>query len=801
MYNRCSSSFVPFAICLLVFTTISAHRVAPRPGSPSPQRPLGYWKAKWIGHPTAPGNDFGVYHFRKTIDLAEKPSSFFIHISADNRYRLFVNARSVATGPARSDLANWNYETIDIAGYLQKGTNTLAATVWNFGEFSAYAQMSYRTAFIVQGDSAAEEIVNTNSTWKVMEDSAYSPFPLDKAAMHTYMVTTDGERMDGNKYAWGFEQPGFDDSKWLRARQLGYPAKSRGYGTDGNWMLVPSSIPLMEETAQRLARLRRSPFPVDPEFVNGKSPLLIPAHSKILLLLDDSTLTNAYPRLNLSGGRQAEITLTYAEALVNAKGQKGNRDEIENKSILGLQDRFIMEGGDHRIYSPLHFRTYRYLQLEIVTKEEPLVINDIYGIFTGYPFKENASFHTEDSSLQKIWAIGWHTARLCAAETYFDCPYYEQLQYVGDTRIQAMISLYVSGDDRLMRKAIMDIDHSRIPDGLTQSRYPSRDMQVIPTFSLWWVCMIHDYWLNRKDDAFIQSFSEGIQNVLNWYEKRIAPNGILGKLEWWPFVDWSWSLDRLENAGGVPPGGCSGGSSIITLQFAYSLQRAAQLFKYLGNRQLAARYETLAASLTSRTIKLCWDNNKNLLADRPDKKSFSQHANILAVLTDAVSAEQQKKIIQKIISDTTITPCTYYFKFYLFEALKKVKLGDEFLDQLGPWKKMMDIGLSTFAENPEPTRSDCHAWSASPVYELLSTVCGISSMAHGFSQVKIEPFLGALNHVQGSVPHPKGEIRVNLDKIGESIQAEILLPEGVTGFFLWKGKVVALKSGKQRVHL
>jgi hypothetical protein len=114
---------------------------------------------------------------------------------------------------------------------------------------------------------------------------------------------------------------------------------------------------------------------------------------------------------------------------------------------------------------------------------------------------------------------------------------------------------------------------------------------------------------------------------------------------------------------------------------------------------------------------------------------------------------------------------------------------------------MMDIGLSTFAENPEPTRSDCHAWSASPVYELLSTVCGISSMAHGFSQVKIEPFLGALNHVQGSVPHPKGEIQVNLDRKGESIQAEILLPEGVTGFFSWKGKVVALKSGKQRVQL
>jgi hypothetical protein len=801
MHTRYFYSFVPLTFCLLGFSIMIPFCVTAQTASTLPPGPPGYWKAKWIAHPTAPGNDFGVYHFRKTIDLAEKPASFIIHLSADNRYRLFVNAASVATGPARSDLANWNFETIDIAAYLKKGTNTLAATVWNFGEFRPYAQISYHTAFIVQGDSENEDLVNTNSGWKVIKDSAYSPFPLNRAAMHTYIVTADGERMDGNKYAWGFEKTGYDDNNWLRAQQLGYPAKSRTYGTDGNWMLVPRSIPLMEETMQRLARLRKSPFPVDPEFVNGKSPLTIAAHSKMFLLLDDSTLTNAYPELNLSGGKEAEITLTYAEALVDAKGQKGNRDEVENKSIIGLQDRFIADGKDHRIYSPLHFRTYRYLQLEIVTKEEPLVINDIYGIFTGYPFKENASFHSDDASLQKIWAIGWHTARLCAAETYFDCPYYEQLQYVGDTRIQAMISLFVSGDDRLMRKAIMDIDHSRIPDGLTESRYPSRDMQIIPTFSLWWVCMIHDYWLHRKDDAFIQSFSDGMQNVLKWYEKRIGPNGLLGKLQWWPFVDWSWSLDSLENAGGVPPGGCSGSSSIITLQFAYSLQKAAQVFEYGGNRQLAARYKALASSLTSNTLKLCWDSKRNLLADRPDKKTFSQHANILAVLTDAIPAEEQKKIIQKIISDTTITQCTYYFKFYLFESLKKVKLGDEFLGQLKPWVKMMNIGLSTFAENPEPTRSDCHAWSASPVYELLSTVCGISSIAPGFSKVKIEPYLGALTHVQGTVPHPKGEIGVKLERHGEGIKAEIILPGGVNGIFSWKGKVVALKSGNQIIQL
>ena len=90
------------------------------------------------------------------------------------------------------------------------------------------------------------------------------------------------------------------------------------------------------------------------------------------------------------------------------------------------------------------------MQLQIDTKDEQLVIDDIYGIATGYPFKMNANFKTPATGLSKIMEVGWRTAKLCAFETYMDCPYYEQLQYVGDTRIQALVSLYNSGDDRLM---------------------------------------------------------------------------------------------------------------------------------------------------------------------------------------------------------------------------------------------------------------------------------------------------------------------------------------------------------------
>lgn len=149
-------------------------------------------------------------------------------------------------------------------------------------------------------------------------------------------------------------------------------------------------------------------------------------------------------------------------------GEKANRNEIDGRDVIGFVDKFYPDGGSNRLFRPLWFRTYRYIKLDIETKDEPLVLHDLYGMYTGYPFKENASFDCDLDFMKQIWETGWRTARLCAHETYFDCPYYEQLQYVGDTRIQALISLYVDGDDRLMRKAIKMYDYSRSYEELRQ---------------------------------------------------------------------------------------------------------------------------------------------------------------------------------------------------------------------------------------------------------------------------------------------------------------------------------------------
>ena len=233
----------------------------------------------------------------------------------------------------------------------------------------------------------------------------------------------------------------------------------------------------------RFARIRRAEgVAANDAFLRAAGDLVVPARTRAVLLLDQDHLTNAYTVLETSGGAGATIELVYAEALKDSAGNKGNRNEIEGKTIVGLRDRFRPDGGAHRRFQTLWFRTYRYVQVEVTTAEQPLQIHDLRGIFTAYPMEEKARFTSELPWMAQMWTMNWRIARLCAWETYFDTPYYEQLQYVGDTRLQALITLYMNGDDRLVRQAITHYDLSRIPEGLTASRYPSSSSRSFRRF-------------------------------------------------------------------------------------------------------------------------------------------------------------------------------------------------------------------------------------------------------------------------------------------------------------------------------
>jgi hypothetical protein len=172
---------------------------------------------------------------------------------------------------------------------------------------------------------------------------------------------------------------------------------------------------------------------------------------------------------------------------------------------------------------------------------------------------------------------------------------------------------------------------------------------------------------------------------------------------------------------------------------------------------------------------------------------------VLAVLAGVSAGDEARDLVTRVLADTSIVQCSYYFRHYVHSAVNMAGEGDRYLGLLGEWESMLSRGLTTFAERYEapgnPSRSDCHAWSSSPNFEVFRTVLGIDTAAPGFQRVRVRPFLGALERVSGSIPHPKGEISVKLERAGKTLRADIALPPGVTGEFSWSGVQRPLRSG------
>lgn len=132
---------------------------------------------------------------------------------------------------------------------------------------------------------------------------------------------------------------------------------------------------------------------------------------------------------------------------------------------------------------------------------------------------------------------------------------------------------------------------------------------------------------------------------------------------------------------------------------------------------------------------------------------------------------------------------TLYFSYYTHQAGR----FDDYRAALAPWNAMIECGLSTFAETPDPARSDCHAWSAHPVLGFLQIVAGITSAAPGWSRARIEPKPGSIGRFSAAVAHPAGPLHVAWD----GSRYKVVSP--VPFDFVQAGQSRAYASGEHRL--
>lgn len=759
------------------------------------------WNALWIKVPETSDHDFGVYKFRKDLELKDVPKEFIVHVSGDTRYKLYVNGSMVSMGPSRSYKFQWRYETLDLAPYLKEGKNVIASLVWNEGSAKAIANSTIRSGFLLMGEGEAQ-ILNTDNSWKCIQDKSVTPLSV---TLSGYYALGPAENVDMKQAITNWQSPDYNLSDWKDAQAfslaLPHDTNSQNGGYTGTHLLVSSPLPQMERKETRFQLVRKDgglKLPAD--FPATANQVTVPAHLSTDLLLDNKELTNAFFHMAFSKGKDAKIGITYAETLYsdNEFSKKGNRNEVEGKFLSGKTDQVISSGADNQQYTTMDWRTYRYVNLHIETGDEPLILNDLGGTFVGYPFQMNAQLDTDNQELKDILETGWRTARLCAQETYVDCPYYEQLQYLGDTRIQALISLFNSGDDRLVKNYLRQSDLSRNAEGITMGRAPSDEAQYITPYALCYIYAIHDYMRYGSDQELVKELLPGAEQILNYFYRYQQTDGRLKNLPGWNFSDWVYGPTWQQ---GMALRGADGSSSLMDFQLLYGYQKMAELEKMFGHEEMSLTYTQRANQLKESIQQTYWSADRGLYSDRIEKDNFSQHANSWAILCGMGNAELRKEIGRKLTEDKTLAPCSLYYSFYLMQALTEAGYGNDLLKWLDPWRENLAMGLTTWAEDltPDTSRSDCHAWGATPNIEFFRTLLGIDSSSPAFATVKIEPHLGDIKQIGGTMPHPKGKISVSYKVSGSKLKATIELPENVTGTFVWEGKTTALHAGKNEI--
>lgn len=765
----------------------------------------------WITAPDLAADDIpAVLNFRRVVDIKAVPGTFPVEVTADNRFILYVNGRRVASGPSTGDISHWRVERIDLAPFLKAGSNVIAAKVWNgvkpvkvdpdasereremargralFTQTAPLFQQSVATGFRLLGVGAAHVISTGLPGWRVARDEGRG-FVNGWSQLRTYYyVAGAAEAVDAARSPADWNGPDEVGQGWADA--VAAPAaQPRG--------LVADKLPQQLFALTDPGKVVRSDPPGGHAF--PAAPVTVPANSKATLLVDRGSMVSAYPELAVSGGAGAKIALTYSEALYDAKGAKGDRDLVDDRKIKGLTDRFVADGS-MRTLGPLWWRTWRFMEIAVETGDEPLTLAELQLHETGYPFQQLASFSSDDPQLNRIFDIGWRTARVDAHETYMDTSYWEQLQYVGDTRLQMLISYAVAGDPRLAENAIDQIAASRTDDGLVEGAYPTRSSNVIATFSPLWVAMLDDWRMHQPDPAPIRRNLPRMREILGWVDKWQAPSGLLTKNPEWNFIDWAGqaSTDRDK----FPSFGQAAGESCLTTAiWLGAMQQGAQIERQLGDQQFAARYEAQAAHMRNAIRNNCWNEERGLYADNPDLDQYSQHMNVLAVLYDVADAGRAKSILDRITvpgrgidAPEDMREVSYYFAWYLVRAFEHAGQPERYFDLLQTWRDLLELNYTTWPEERGRTRSDTHAWSAHPTADLLAIVAGVGPGSPGYGEIRIAPHLGPLRHVEASVATPHGVVHVEFRRQGDGLSAVIELPKRVPAFLEWGGEVIDL---------
>ncbi|PVH74596.1 glycoside hydrolase family 78 protein [Cadophora sp. DSE1049] len=749
------------------------------------------WNPEWKESPNEDSAG-GFVHFRKEIDLDNCPSqAIFINITADTRYKLYVNSQFVHNGPVKGDSQVWYYDELDIQPYLKAGRNIIAVRVLRL-----YHGTRFGTSFprMPQGglriqhsrdlnDPPIKFSIETNDSWQTAVDIS-SSLPIIEDDMFLHIFEEVDRRNDSML-------------RWISAK----PHKIfTAFGLLSSWRLSPRQIPFASFRPASFCAIHNVQSSSDSVGENdwgacllsnirsNNSPIRLAAGTTHHIELEVSHHLTAFLSFHFGQPQSpgAEFKITYSECYEDIPDNPQFRQKVDrrdtSKQLLGPYDTFKFgareckpenlsptyheAGEDMMIFEPFHFRTFRFIALDIkVPSNSDLIFHGIQITRTNYPLNILAQFSPtgKDKSIpvKRMWETSILTLENCMHDCYEDCPFYEQLQYAMDTRSSALFTFYLSGDDRLARQAITQIRNSFQPSiGLTASRAPCEHLQVIPNFSLFWVCMVADHFLHYGDTTFTSQFLPICDGVLDSFRRRLDPEMRLVRSyetdDFWDFVDWT----EAWKPRGIPPAGKrTGFQTFSSSLYAYTLRQIAPVLEHNGRKGVAEEYKQRAIEIAASIRQHCFDGEyfTDGLAKSAPNSECSQHNQVWAILSCAVTGDDARNLLLKTLLRKDLTTPSIAMSFYTLRALSLVG-GDlydsHFHDFWNPWIEQLSNNVTTWVEDNVSQRSECHAWGSAPIYEFTAEVVGLKPLEPGWRSISFKPRLSLFETMDSKVPIP-----------------------------------------------
>ncbi|MBD3421004.1 MAG: Bacterial alpha-L-rhamnosidase [Chitinivibrionales bacterium] len=738
-------------------------------------------------------------HFECMFEL-DCDSEVILHVSADQRFELYGNHRLIGIGPDRSDVDHWSFHSYRLK--LNRGRHRLSARVDYLSEAMPLAQMTHKPGFICLSEDGPVDLTTGSAPWRVYRDERIT---LRHFANLSYHVVGPGYCIDGRT----------PTGSWCEPVVARAPINSLKDGTiRSGWKLHPTPLPEQMHARLNAGRIRMV-SPGDARqvlhetdeadtrawqrLISGDEPLTIEPACVLSALWDLERYACCFTEAILSGGRDAEISVLWDEScyehnhdgVIKAKRAKGNRNDIEHKHFLGFGDTFISNGEADQCFRAPWWRAGRYVMITVTTRAEPLTIENIKLQQTRYPFENEGSFHSDDTELAPVERICAQGILMNAHETFIDCPFYEQLNYTGDSRVQMLASYVMNTDTHLQKRCIELFDWSRAINGFVLERYPSTPYQMSCTFGLLWISMLRDFAWWRRDDEFVKQMLAGVRGMLEEVRRHLGEQTLLNALPGWSFIDWVPEWDT-----GYAPGG-EGISAVNNLLLLTVLKDACDLEREFGNPHLFAYHRELYVRLAGAIFDTFWCPQRGMFADDVAQVHFSEHAQSLAILCGAFDAEVVAQCGNAVSAGSGLSKATVYFAYYVHEALSFLGKGAELLPRFARWKVLDKMGFKTPIEQPEPSRSDCHGFASHPLFHMHATLAGIRPDAPGFRAVRIAPQVGPLREIHCRSPHPDGVIAVQYAAQDCVDVVSIDLPRQLDGILAWRGTEYPLAGGSQ----